>query len=158
MALEIERKFLVRPELLPHLQSGLNILQGYLSDEPSIRFRIVGEKVIITIKRLNKDGSRFELETEKSGVSIDEQEDLKSLARYPVIEKIRYRIPYFDLIWEVDVYQGENLGLITVDVELPSLNYPIKFPEWVNPEAEITTDPRYFNWNLGQFPYSKWVN
>jgi CYTH domain-containing protein len=137
--------------------SGLHILQGYLSEEPSIRFRIVDEKIIITIKRLNTDGSRFELETEKSEVSLEERVTLKSLARLPVIEKVRYRIPYSDLIWEVDVYQGENLGLITADVELPSLNHPIEFPEWINSESEITTNSKYYNWNLGRFPYSQWV-
>ncbi len=157
MALEIERKFLVRPELLPHMESGLHILQGYLAEEPSIRFRIVDEKIIITVKRLNRDGSRFELETEKLEVSLEERETLKSLARLPVIEKVRYRIPHCNLIWEVDVYQGENLGLITADVELPSLNYPIEFPEWIDSESEITTNSKYYNWNLGRFPYSKWV-
>lgn len=157
MALEIERKFLVRPEYLPDMGSGLRMLQGYLSKEPSIRFRIVNSKIILTIKHLNSDGSRFELETEKEPVSLEEQVTMKSLALYPVIEKVRYRIPYSDLTWEVDVYQGENLGLITADVELPRLDYPIEFPAWIDSESEITTHPNYFNSNLGRFPYTKWV-
>lgn len=157
MGLEIERKFLVRSEHLPNMGPGMQILQGYLSIEPSIRFRIIDRKIIMTIKRLNSDGSRFELETEKDSVSLEEHTTMKSLALYPVIEKVRYRIPYSGLTWEVDVYQGENLGLLTADVELPRLNYPIEFPKWIDSDAEITSTSKYFNVNLGRSPYPKWV-
>lgn len=157
LSLEIERKFLVRPLHLPDMGSGLRILQGYLSEEPSIRFRIVNGKIRIAIKRLNSDGSRFELETEKESVSLEEQATMKSLALHPVIEKIRFRIPYAGLTWEVDVYQGENLGLITADVELPRLDYLIDFPEWIDSKAEITTDTKYFNINLGRLPFTDWI-
>lgn len=156
MALEIEHKYLVHQELLPSLGKGQNIIQGYLALKPSIRFRILGQEVIITVKNLHSDGSRFEFETSKSDVSIDEQEELLRLAIFPVIEKIRYRVPFSGLVWEIDVYQRENLGLITADVELPSLNYSIDFPEWINSQRDITHDARYFNWNLGQKPFTKW--
>lgn len=157
MAIEIERKFLVHNELLPELSNGTLIIQGYLSETPSIRFRIMNSKIGITVKHLQSDGSRFELETEKDGVSLEEKNQLKALALYPVIEKIRYRIPFQGLVWEVDVYQGENQGLITADVELPHMDYPVKFPEWIRSQDEITTNPRYFNINLGRFPYSQWI-
>lgn len=158
MALEIERKYLVHPERLPlaMMQKGIHILQGYLAEEPSIRFRIQNEKVIITIKRTNPDGSRFEFEAENAAVTPTEQKELIALARFPVIEKIRYRIPYADRTWEIDVYQGSNLGLITADIELPRLDYPIVFPDWINSASEITRDARYFNWNLGCFPFREW--
>jgi adenylate cyclase len=158
VGIEIERKFLVRAEHLPEMGTGVRIYQGYLSDNPSIRFRIINSKMIITIKRQHEDGSRFELETEKDPVTIDEQTIIGSMALYPLIEKIRYRIPYSGLTWEIDVYQGENLGLITADVEFPRLGYPLDFPEWIDSDAEITTDSRYFNNNLGRFPYAKWSN
>jgi adenylate cyclase len=157
MGIEIERKFLVHPEFLPvETGDGVQIIQGYLSEQPSIRFRIIGPKIIITIKRLNNNGTRFELETAKESVSLEEQTTLKSLAIYPVIEKIRYKIPYSGLIWEVDVYQGDNLGLVTADVELPSLDYPIHFPQWIDSSVELTHDPRYFNINLGRDPMGQW--
>lgn len=158
MAIEIEQKYLVYSALLPVLPKGQKIIQGYLAVKPSIRFRILEQEVIITVKNLQSDGSRFEFETSRSNVSISEQEQLHKLALYPVIEKIRYKVPYSGLVWEIDVYQGENLGLITADVELPSMDYSIQFPEWINSQREITHDTRYFNWNLGLKPYSKWEN
>lgn len=158
MAIEIERKYLVDSALLPVLPEGQKIIQGYLAVKPSIRFRILEQEVIITVKNLHSDGSRFEFETTRSNVNISEQEELLGLALYPAIEKIRYRVLYSELVWEIDVYQGENLGLITADVELPSLDYSIQFPEWINSQKEITHDSRYFNWNLGLKPYTEWEN
>ncbi|AHF06702.1 CYTH domain-containing protein [Desulfitobacterium metallireducens] len=156
MAIEIERKYLVHQELLPRLEDGTRMIQGYISMQPSIRFRVIEQDVIITIKNLQKDGSRFEFETIKREVSLAEQEQLFELALFPSIEKVRYRHPYLGLVWEIDVYQRENLGLITADVELPSFDYNIKFPRWINAQREITQDSQYFNVNLGQKPYTKW--
>ncbi|MDI6811964.1 MAG: adenylate cyclase [Desulfitobacteriaceae bacterium] len=158
MGIEIERKFLVLIDKLPPLKGGERLIQGYLREEsPQIRFRIIGDSVIITIKSPLGHGTRFEFEAEKGSVSVQEQASLKELALYPVIEKVRHRIPYAGLVWEVDVYQGANLGLMTVDVELPALDYPLVFPPWVDAQAEVTQDPRYFNTHLAQYPYSTWA-
>lgn len=156
MAIEIERKYLVHQELLPRLEDGKRMIQGYLAMQPSIRFRIIKQDVIIAIKNLQKDGSRFEFETIKHEVSLAEQEQLLKLALFPAIEKVRYRLPYAGLVWEIDVYQKSNSGIITADVELPSIDYDIKFPRWIKAQQEITQDPRYFNINLGQKPYTQW--
>lgn len=158
MAIEIERKYLVHRELLPTLKDGQKMIQGYLAMQPSIRFRIIGQDVIITVKNLQSDGSRFELETIKQQASPEEQEQLMKLTLFPCIEKVRYRLPYSGLVWEIDVYQGKNSGLITADVEIPSLDYALEFPCWINSQQEITQDARYFNINLGQKPYTQWVN
>ncbi|MHB1651159.1 MAG: CYTH domain-containing protein [Desulfitobacteriaceae bacterium] len=156
MSREIERKFLVSTDKLPTLIEGQRFVQGYLKENPQIRFRLVDERIIITIKSPLPDGSRFELETEKTWGSLEERQILQDLAIFPVIQKIRYSVPFKELVWEIDVYEGVNRGLITVDVELPFLDYSISFPEWVNLEGEITSDPRYFNTNLAQTPYSSW--
>ncbi|WP_407308657.1 adenylate cyclase [Desulfosporosinus sp. SB140] len=156
MGLEIERKFLVRQEDLPELKGGQYIIQGYLSEEPAVRYRILGASIKITIKEVRSDGSRMEIETVKHKATSDERAALKRLSIVTPIEKIRYRIPYKGLIWEIDNYQKENLGLVTVDVEIPEIGYPLIFPSWVNFEQEITADSRYFNINLGRKPYSKW--
>lgn len=157
MAIEIERKYLVHQKLLPLLTDGRRMVQGYLALQPSIRFRIIEKDVILTVKSLQEDGSRFEFETIKNNVSLTEIEQILKLALFPSIEKIRYRLPYSGLVWEIDVYQGANTGLITADVELPSLDYSIEFPCWINSQHEITQDSRYFNINLGQRPYRQWA-
>ena len=156
MALEIERKFLVLSEHLPSLQDGQYIVQGYLSEKPSIRYRFLDDSIVITIKETHEDGSRFEFETLNSKSSLEERSTLKRLSLVPPIEKIRYRIPFEGLTWEIDVYQGENKGLITVDVEFPEVGYPLDFPKWVDTQREITQEPKYFNINLGRSPYSTW--
>lgn len=158
MALEIERKFLVHNNLLPELKDGVEIIQGYLSENPSIRFRIIDSKLIIGIKEYHSDGSRFELETPTKDLTVEEIEKLKEMAICPPITKIRYKIQAKRLLWEIDVYQEENQGLITVDVELPSMDYKIDFPLWVDKSKEITRDKKYTNLNLGRKPFRKWSN
>ncbi len=156
MAIEIERKFLVISDKLPALENGTLYRQGYLSLMPHIRYRMIDNRTIITIKQsIEGEGTRHEWEFENT-LTPEEQASLTPLAVRKPIEKIRYKIPHQGLIWEIDVYQGENLGLITADVELPSTNHSINFPEWIDQTAEIGGDPKYFNVNLGENPYSTW--
>lgn len=158
MGLEIERKFLIRQDCLPELQEGIRMIQGYLSETPSVRFRIIGNQMVITVKEYYPGGKRFELETPAKEITSEEIEKLQELAVSPPIMKVRHKIQDKQgLTWEIDVYQGENRGLITVDIELPSEDYPLVFPAWVDENKEITTDPRYTNLNLGRHPYSCWT-
>lgn len=158
MALEIERKFLVHHDLLPGLTDGERMIQGYLSKKPSVRFRIIGEMMVMTVKEYISRGKRFELETPAKKITIEEIEKLQFLAICPPIIKVRYKIHGEQgLIWELDVYQEENNGLITVDIELPDIETPIIFPVWVDKNQEITGDPRYSNFNLGSVPFSSWI-
>jgi CYTH domain-containing protein len=156
MALEIERKFLVHQALLPELKQGMNFIQGYLSEKPSVRFRIIEDMMCITVKDYISGGERFELETPQAEVTPQEILKLIELAVCPPIIKERFKIRQEDVTWEIDVYHADNEGLITVDVEIPHKDYPISFPAWVNTEREITEDSRYSNINLGRNPYSQW--
>jgi len=79
---------------------------------------------------------------------------LATLCRLPFIEKIRYRIPQGDLIWEVDEFSGENGGLIVAEVELQTENQAIALPNWIG--EEVTGDSRYYNSNLVNHPYQCW--
>ncbi|UWG95781.1 adenylate cyclase [Dehalobacter sp. DCM] len=157
MGLEIERKYLVHAHLLPVLEKGERMIQGYLAETPSIRFRVTGSVMVITIKDYLTPSRRFELETPVKEITVEEIEKLKSLALSPPIVKIRYKISDAQgLTWEIDVYDGDNKGLITVDIELPYENYPLVFPEWVDSKKEITGDMRYTNLNLGRRPFMTW--
>ncbi len=156
MATEIERKFKVLPEHLPVLKDGCSMKQGYLQEEPQIRFRSIKDKVIIGIKLFHPNGSRFELETEKRFPSEEEISVLCSLTKGRIVEKTRYTIPHEGLNWEIDVYEGENEGLITAEVELPDLEWNINFPSWIDQEGELTSDYRYANISLAQNPYCYW--
>jgi CYTH domain-containing protein len=61
----------------------------------------------------------------------------------------------FKVIKKLDtkfLYQGSNQRLITAEIEIPSPDFNIAFPCWVNKKQDITDNPRYFNINLGDNP------
>ena len=64
------------------------------------------------------------------------------------VEKIRYDITHEDHVIELDVYSGALSGLLTAEVEFPSLEASAAFhpPPWLG--QEITEDKRYKNKNL----------
>jgi len=57
-------------------------------------------------------------------------------------------------VWEVDVFEGSNKGLVVAEVELDSEDEAFSLPRWVT--QEVTDDVRYFNSNLMENPYSEW--
>ncbi len=59
MVIDIERKFLVFHELLLPLTNGQEIVQGYLTINPHLRFRLVGERIILNLKKFLSDGDLF---------------------------------------------------------------------------------------------------
>ena len=154
MATEIERKFLVNGDLWRSLGTGQSYKQGYIptQDQTAVRIRIVGDRAYLTIKGKNQGMVRAEFEYP---IPLDDAEMmLATLCRPPFIEKIRYRIPQGDLIWEIDEFSGENQGLILAEVELQSEHQAIAIPTWIG--QEVTADPRYYNSNLVNHPYQSW--
>ena len=154
MAQEVERKFLVKNNSWPRSGGGTHYRQGYLSTvkERTVRVRTAGSRGFITVKGINVGATRSEYEYEIP--LADANEMLDRLCERPLIEKTRYRVPFGRLIWEVDVFDGENRGLITAEVELKSEDQAVSIPEWVG--QEVTGDTRYFNANLVAHPFSKW--
>jgi CYTH domain-containing protein len=84
----------------------------------------------------------------------DAEELLQTLCDRPWIDKIRYRIPAGDLIWEVDEFLGENAGLVLAEVELTAADQVVDLPAWIG--EEVTGDPKYYNSSLVRLPYSQW--
>ncbi|KOR34350.1 MULTISPECIES: CYTH domain-containing protein [Planktothricoides] len=155
MAIEIERKFLVKSDEWRSLGSGELYAQGYIANEAgkTVRVRIVGDRGYLTIKGPGKmGGARPEFEYP---IPIkDAQEMIETLCNQPVIEKTRYKISLGELIWEVDEFHGNNQGLILAEVELNSEDQEITIPDWIG--AEVTSDRRYFNAYLAEHPYQEW--
>jgi len=154
MALEIERKYLVDLEKLGTLENGIRIKQAYLSTnkEAVVRVRVKNDKAYLTIKGSNIGVTRLEFEYE---IPLDEaNEMLDKLCQKPVIDKTRYLINYENHTWELDVFYGENEGLVVVEVELSSEDETIILPSWV--KEEVTSDARYYNSNLMKNPYKNW--
>ncbi|HOW49206.1 MAG TPA: CYTH domain-containing protein [Burkholderiaceae bacterium] len=154
MGKEIERKFLVNQKLWKPLNGGTHFKQGYLNSQKErvVRVRIEGDRAKLTIKGANNGITRSEFEyslpVEDAAVLLD------SLCEQPLIDKHRHTETVGGKLWEIDVFHGENEGLIVAEVELASEEEGFELPAWAL--AEVSSDPRYYNSNLLKSPYSKW--
>jgi adenylate cyclase len=73
-----------------------------------------------------------------------------------IVEKVRYIVPCGNLNWEIDVFSGENLGLVTAEIELLDESHQIELPPWIG--SEITGHDRYYSGTLAQHPYGSWLH
>lgn len=155
MALEIERKFLLRSEAWRALaRSRVLMRQGYLSsnNHSSIRVRIAGDDAWLNLKA--KRSTRTRLEFEYPIPRDDADEILRDLCSGPLVEKYRHEIVAGPHVWEIDEFLGDNAGLIVAEIELGSEDEPFDRPQWLG--AEVTEDERYYNFNLAKRPYREW--
>ena len=153
---EIERKFLVTSiDFIAQSNNQNRIVQGYLNSNPSrtVRVRIKGAKGFLTIKgKGNASGTtRFEWEKE---IDVAEAESLLLLCEKGIIDKIRYEILVGKHTFEVDVFSGENQGLVMAEVELSEENEFFEKPNWLG--IEVTGDKRFFNSYLSENPFTTW--
>jgi CYTH domain-containing protein len=126
-----------------------------------VRVRIAGDgprgdgranRAFLTIKGPSNGSSRAEYEYP---IPVQDAEELlQTLCDRPWIDKMRYRIPVGDLIWEVDEFLGENAGLVLAEVELTAADQVVDLPAWIG--EEVTADPKYYNSSLVRLPYSQW--
>ena len=155
MAVEIERKFLVRNETWrEQVEEETRILQGYLTQGggATVRVRVKGDLAYLTIKGATSGISRLELEYR---IPVEDAERmLRELAVSAVIEKTRYRVRCGHHLWDLDVFAGENTGLVLAEIELESEDAGFERPDWAG--EEVSDDPRYFNARLALHPYRTW--
>jgi len=156
MAVEIERKFLVKGNFKQYAVKSYKIAQGFLSTVPerTVRVRIMGDKGYITVKGIgnNSGTTRFEWEKE---IALAEAENLLQLCEPTIIEKIRYIIPSTNsLFFEVDEFLDENKGLLIAEIELPSEKTTFEKPNWLG--KEVTGEVKYYNAMLSKTPFHNW--
>lgn len=149
MNLEIERRFLVHSKKLPKLVRGQRIVQGYLSVNPTVRVRIKGRKSYLTIKF----GTAMKREEYEWTISKNDSEELLNKCEFR-IEKTRYNFRLNGNLWEIDVFEDKNKGMVIAEIELDHSNQRIQKPLWL--AQEITLDEKYLNVNLAQQPYESW--
>jgi adenylate cyclase len=155
VALEIERKFLVKDQSWREGATGQRVRQGYLSDAKSatVRVRVAGERAWLTIKGPTSGITRLEFEYE---IAANEAADmLNHLCRESIIDKTRYRVDHGGHTWEVDWFHGANEGLVIAEIELASEDECFERPDWLG--QEVSADPRYFNSRLSRHPFGEWV-
>ena len=153
MAIEIERKFLIDHPPLERWGEGTKIRQGYLARgvQATARVRVAGDQGWLTIKGKTTGISRPEFEY---SIPVTEAYELLELCEGGIIEKRRWRVSHHGHVWEVDVFEGDNLGLMIAEIELSHEREAFEVPPWVR--DEVSDDPRYFNGYLSRVPYQSW--
>ena len=153
MAKEIERKFLVNRDLFKPTSEGDYIAQGYLSSTPerTVRVRIKNNRGYLTVKGKNTGISRSEFEY---AIPVNDAKELLELCEPSIIIKRRYNINFNGSKWEVDVFEGDNEGLIVAEIELASEDESFSKPDWIG--EEVSFDVRYYNSHLSKQPFKSW--
>ena len=97
--------------------------------------------------------ARFEWEKE---IPLLEAEALMKICEPGIIEKTRWLVPSEDgrHTWEVDVFEGDNEGLIMAEIELTSEDDTFKKPDFIG--KEVTGDRRYYNSHMRRYPFRTW--
>ena len=150
--MEIERKFLTKEipfdiTAYPYKQ----ISQAYISFSPTIRIRQSDEKYILTVKgKGHLAREEFELPLTKE----DYDRLFLKTEGTPVVKK-RYLVPVEEYTAEVDIYEGELDGLMTTEVEFPSLEAAESFtaPQWFG--KDVSEEKAYKNTSLSLYGMPK---
>lgn len=153
--LEIERKFLLAglPTELENV-AATRIDQGYLNadKERATRVRVTSDgQALLTVKGVSRGASRVEIET---SIDIKAARSMLTMVEGSIVSKLRRKVLFDGNIWEVDVFLGDNEGLVVAEIELTSEDQVFTRPAWVG--AEITQDERYANSSLAMRPFKEW--
>jgi adenylate cyclase len=159
--MEFERRFLVSDPGVVQGASRELIIQGYffvkngyaarirrlhhINDDGSTR----ESRATLTVKgpRCGAAREEFEMEVDqKFAEGMLREIDHK-------ITKSRYQIIADGETWDVDVFHGDNEGLIVAECEMER-PYSIRTPAWCS--REITDCREFDNENLAMRPYGMW--
>lgn len=150
MGTEIERKFLVSDDSWRGADAGTRMSQGYLTQDPdrTVRVRVAGGRAWLTIKGRGEGIRRAEYEYE---IPVSDARELLALCLPTVIDKTRHRVEFEGHLWEIDVFHGDNAGLVLAEVELAHESVDPPLPPWAG--DEVSHDSRYFNSSLARRPF-----
>ena len=154
MATEIERKFLVDVSRMGPLVDGIEMLQGYIPtrDRTAVRVRLAGNEAWLTLKGESRGAARSEFEYPVP--PEDARRMIEEFCAGKVISKTRHRVEFEGYVWEVDIFAGDNAGLVLAEVELSREDECPPLPPWAG--REVTADSRYFNSALYENPFCEW--
>lgn len=141
--------------MIEQLTDSTDVNYGLLEsgDRTSIRVRVAYDKAYITVKGPRVGISCLEIEFPIpliDGVTL-----VDTIADVKQVHKVRYTKSFNNFLFELDVFEMSNKGLIVAEVELEDENIEVdSYPEgWVMTEV---TDKKYHNNSLAINPYSKW--
>ena len=154
MAIEIERRFLVKNEdwKLKGIISE-EFSQAYLNSNPdewTIRIRIIdNNQSYITLKSFINGFVNYEFEYQ---IPKQDALELFKLSKHK-ITKTRYQLKINQMDWVVDCFSGSNSSLKIAEIELSSESEKIEVPSWCG--KEITGIKSLSNASLAKTPISK---
>jgi adenylate cyclase len=154
VAREIERKFLVEDaSWRACADAGVSLRQAYLcqGERAVVRLRLGGGGAFLTIKSAEAGLSRAEFEY---AVPAADARELMQLRQGEIVSKTRFRAPHGGRVWEVDVYDGANAGLVVAEIELESEAEMPELPPWLG--REVTGEERYYASRLASQPFCSW--
>lgn len=176
--LEHEHKFLVvTPSVLDGLE-GTSIVQGYFGARTGFSMRVRCYPTLAFTESSDPTTDESDPTTDtgvytiavkgpRAGVSRTEEEgvipaalgELALAACESMIEKTRYSVVADvpgdgDRCWDVDVFHGDNAGLIIAELEKGRPGDMFEVPTWCG--EEVTDDPRYYNDALSRNPFGRW--
>jgi adenylate cyclase len=153
MTFEIERKRIISniPELEGYEKMSIKQFYLFEDEHKMLRIRQKWDKYYMTFKL--EDGGRmgtFEFEPELTKEQFDAivQMQTSNGEKTPYISKTRYKIPYNNVIIELDIFEWVHQGLAMAEVEFNSKEDRDSFviPDWF---AREVTDVIWFrNWYL----------
>lgn len=155
MGIEIERKFLLKNDgWKSSIKTFRAISQGYLVNtggKSSVRVRLDGDKANINIKSLELSITRQEYEYP---IPVHDARKMLDSLCTGLVSKTRHIVLYDGHEWEIDVFDGDNAGLVVAEIELSKEDEVFSRPEWLG--EEVSDDARYYNMNLVKHPYKLW--
>ncbi|MEI2778976.1 MAG: CYTH domain-containing protein [Tetrasphaera sp.] len=157
---EFERKFIVSDTAPSADWEWEDLAQGYLFGAYGYALRVRS-----AVRHDGHTTCTMTLKGPRSGLGRPEAEweipqpDASSLMELTTgrIAKRRFTRHVDDLMWTVDVFAGDNEGLVLAEAEGPEASVAaVALPDWVG--EEVTQDERYTNAALAAQPYRTWAN
>lgn len=153
MSIEIERKWVTDLDAisasplgaLTGWPTGEELRQGYLAIDRDVtaRLRIGAQRAVLTVKA-SRGLARTEVETDIDNATAEQLWPHTAGRR---IAKRRHRIPLAGTphVAEIDVYNGDLAGLVTVEVEFADVATAERFvaPAWFG--RDVSGDARWLN-------------
>lgn len=157
MATEIEYKFLVAGDgWRAAADAGRRLSQGYLASggRVSVRVRIAGDDDAWLNVKYARGSLVVRNEFEYAIPVADAREIFADACDLGRVEKTRYLVEHAGHTWEVDVFHGDNEGLVVAEIELEREDEPFERPAWLG--DDVSQERRYLNQCLAREPYRSW--
>ena len=155
LGVEIERKFLVINDVwMNSVEKSIHFRQGYIHHGPpaSVRVRIEGDQANLNMKKTVSGTERLEFEYL---IPLEDANRLLDImCNAGIVQKTRHWVKVGNHIWEIDVFEDDNAGLVMAEIELETVEESFELPDWVG--EEVSSDSRYFNSSLSKSPFCQW--